>query len=68
MNTVVLSTEVLETISEYSQRMTRHVSIVLNIGEHQKRQELYNFLDTVSGVSQKISLKEKILLILRGAL
>ena len=59
INSSVISEEILKTIKEYADGMTSPVSIILNLGEHEKRQELVEFLDSVARVSEKINFLER---------
>ncbi len=55
----MLTEEILKTITSYADGMTHPVSIILNIGEHEKRQELVEFLSSVAGTTDKINFFER---------
>ena len=59
MSVAELSSELLEQISSYTAGMKRNVSIILNTGEHQERNNLKKFLSAVAGASERLSIEER---------
>jgi len=55
----MLTSELLNALKTYTQNMTNKVTLVLQTGEHEKRQELTNFLTQLSSVSQNLELVER---------
>jgi len=55
----VLSKEILQALKGYTDAMQKPVSLVLQTGEHRKREELKAFLSGIAGVSDKIALYER---------
>ena len=55
----MLSDQILKTVAEYADGMVNPVSIILNLGEHKKRQELIEFLRSVARVSKNINFLER---------
>ena len=47
------------TIKEYANGMSKPIAILLNIGEHEKRQELKEFIQTISSITDLITFAEK---------
>ena len=59
MSVAELSSELLEQISSYTAGMKRNVSLILNTGEHQERNNLKKFLGAVAGASERLSIEER---------
>ncbi|PAJ75230.1 alkyl hydroperoxide reductase subunit F [Pseudoalteromonas sp. NBT06-2] len=55
----MLSNDILNALKSYTQNMTNKVSLVLQTGEHTKRQELKDFLSQITSVSDNLSLVER---------
>ncbi|MCV2883546.1 alkyl hydroperoxide reductase subunit F [Aestuariibacter sp. AA17] len=55
----MLSQEILSAISQYTASMQHAVTLVLQTGEHSKRDELKTFLDGIAGASDKLTLEER---------
>ncbi len=55
----MLNAELLNAIKTYTQNMTNKVTLVLQTGDHEKRQELVNFLTQLSSVTSNIELVER---------
>lgn len=55
----MLSNDILNALKTYTQNMTNKVSLVLQTGEHEKRQELYDFLKQLTVVSDNLILTER---------
>ncbi|PPR61069.1 MAG: NADH dehydrogenase [Alphaproteobacteria bacterium MarineAlpha4_Bin2] len=55
----MLTDEIKRTIAEYADGMTSSVSIVLNPGEHEKRQELVEFIESVARITDSIKFFER---------
>ena len=55
----MLSEDILNAVKAYTQNMTNKVSLVLQTGEHQKRNELKEFLTELSSVSENLVLVER---------
>jgi alkyl hydroperoxide reductase subunit F len=56
--TIVLTTEILQTVKGYTALMKKPVTFVLQTGAHSKRPELVSFLSDLAGVSDNLSLEE----------
>lgn len=54
----MLNKDILSAISEYTRKMTSDVTLVLQPGEHGKRQELVDFLTQLVSASDRLSLVE----------
>ncbi|MFT5839920.1 MAG: alkyl hydroperoxide reductase subunit F, partial [Flavobacteriales bacterium] len=50
----MLSEDILNAVKAYTQNMTNKVSLVLQTGEHQKRNELKEFLTQLTSVSDNL--------------
>ena len=57
----MLTDEIKETLAGYAEGMHKLVSVVLNIGDHEKRQELVEFIVSVAEASESIEFVEKTL-------
>ncbi len=57
----MLTDEIKETLAGYAEGMHKLVSVVLNLGDHEKRQELVEFIVSVAEVSESIEFVEKTL-------
>lgn len=55
----MLSNDILKALKNYTQNMTNKVSLVLQTGEHSKRQELKEFLSQITSVSDNLELVER---------
>jgi len=55
----MLSNDILNAVKIYTQNMTNKVSLVLQTGEHEKRQELKEFLTQLCAVSDNLTLVER---------
>lgn len=55
----MLSNDILNALKTYTQNMTNKVALVLQTGEHDKRQELIQFLTELCSVSDNLSLIER---------
>lgn len=55
----MLSNDILAALKSYTQEMTNSVTLVLQNGEHPKREELVQFLTQISSVSDQINLVER---------
>jgi len=55
----MLSNDILNALKNYTQNMTNKVSLVLQTGEHTKRQELKDFLSQITSVSDNLELVER---------
>tara|TARA_Y100000589_G_scaffold57521_1_gene47912 strand:+ start:235 stop:1794 length:1560 start_codon:yes stop_codon:yes gene_type:complete len=55
----VLTDEIKSSIKEYASGMSKPVSIIINVGEHDKRQELLEFIKSISSITDLISFTEK---------
>jgi alkyl hydroperoxide reductase subunit F len=55
----MLSEDILNAVKAYTQNMTNKVSLVLQTGEHQKRNELKEFLTQLTSVSDNLLLVER---------
>lgn len=55
----MLSPEILQALKGYTAGMQRDVTLVLQSGEHDKRDELKTFLEAVASVSERIALEER---------
>jgi len=55
----MLTNELLTVLKTYTANMQQAVNFVLQIGEHSKRAELKEFLTSVAGVTDKITLEER---------
>ena len=55
----MLTDEIKKTISNYAEGMAKPVSIVLNTGNHDKRQELVNFLVEVAETTDAVNFLER---------
>jgi alkyl hydroperoxide reductase subunit F len=54
----MLSNDILNALKGYTANMSRKVSLVLNTGEHPKRQELVEFLEGFTSVSDKLAFEQ----------
>ena len=59
MSSALLTPEILDALKGYASKMSKEVVIVLQVGEHDKRQELFEFLEGISGVSDLIRFEER---------
>ena len=57
----MLTDEIKETLAGYAEGMDKLVSVVLNLGEHEKRQELVEFIESVAEVTDSIEFIERTL-------
>lgn len=55
----MLNKEILDAVAGYAQSMQEPVTIVLQTGNHPKRDELKQFLSAIAGVSDKIRLEQR---------
>lgn len=55
----MLSNDILAALKSYTAEMTNSVSLVLQTGEHPKRQELVQFLTQICSVSDSLTLVER---------
>ena len=55
----MLSNDILAALKSYTVEMTNSVSLVLQTGEHPKRQELVQFLTQICSVSDSLTLVER---------
>lgn len=55
----MLSNDILNALKTYTQNMTHDVTLVLQTGEHAKRDELKNFLTQLCSVSDNLKLVER---------
>ena len=55
----MITPELVKAISQYAESMSNNVSLVLQTGEHSKRQELVDFLSGVASATDKIEFVEK---------
>jgi len=55
----MLSNDILKALKSYTENMTNKVSLVLQTGEHSKRQELKEFLSQITSVSDNLELVER---------
>lgn len=55
----MLSNDILNALKTYTQNMTNKVSLVLQTGDHEKRQELYDFLSQLCSISENLTLIER---------
>ena len=55
----MLTDEIKSTVKEYASGMSKPVSIIINVGEHDRRQELLEFLKAISSITDLISFTEK---------
>ena len=55
----MLSNEILQALKGYTESMQKHVTFVLQTGEHSKRAELVKFLSDIAGVSDKLKFEER---------
>ena len=51
----MLDQSLLDAIKSYSEKMTRPITFVLGAGEHDKREELVDFLSKIAATSDKIN-------------
>jgi len=58
MSSNLLSKEILESVKGYVENLKHSVDLVIQNGEHPKRQELCDFLQGISGVSEKLNFIE----------
>ena len=59
MANVEISEEILKNISTYTEKMLHSVTLVLNHGKHEKRQELASFLRAIASASKSIEFEER---------
>ena len=59
MSSNLLSKEILESLRGYTENLKHSVDLVIQNGEHPKRQELCDFLQGISEVSDKLNFKEE---------
>lgn len=55
----MLTQDILNTLKSYTANMQKKVTFVLQVGEHNKRDELRSFLADITSVSEMIVLKER---------
>ena len=55
----MISQDILTALKGYAQRMTKDVSFILQLGRHDKREELISFLSDVCSVSERLSFEER---------
>ena len=55
----MLTNAIKATITEYVNGMSKPISMVLNIGEHEKRRELKDFIESISSITDLINFTEK---------
>ena len=55
----MISDNIRQSISEYAAAMTKPVSVVLNTGNHEKRRELVEFLQSVAAITSSIEFVER---------
>ena len=59
MSSPLLSSEILDALKGYASNLDRSVTMVLQIGEHPKRQELVDFLEGIASVSDLLQLEQR---------
>ena len=59
MSSPLLSPEILDALKGYASNLDRSVTMVLQIGEHPKRQELVDFLEGIASVSDLLQLEQR---------
>lgn len=64
----MLTNDLLNALKGYTANLTRSVSLVLNTGEHSKRDELKAFLQDFTSVSDKLAFEERDVPELRSAI
>ena len=55
----MLSKEILQALKGYTANMQKTVTFVLQTGDHNKREELLQFLTDISSVSEKLAVEER---------
>lgn len=55
----MLSNDILSTLKSYTANMEKPITFVLQTGDHPKRNELIEFLNSVASVNSKITLQER---------
>jgi alkyl hydroperoxide reductase subunit F len=55
----VITDEIRKTLSEYFVNMKQSVTLVIQTGEHSKRAELVDFLESVCALSPLLKVKQK---------
>ena len=55
----MLNNDILNALKSYTKNMTNSVALVLQTGEHEKRQELVQFLTSLCSVSDNLTLNER---------
>jgi NADH-dependent peroxiredoxin subunit F len=55
----MLSADITQALKTYTQSMQKHVTFVLQTGEHAKRDELKTFLTDIANVSEHLSIEER---------
>jgi alkyl hydroperoxide reductase subunit F len=55
----MLTQEILNAVKGYTANMQKTINLVLQTGEHAKRDELVNFLSDIASVSHQINLEER---------
>ncbi|NVK25620.1 MAG: alkyl hydroperoxide reductase subunit F [Gammaproteobacteria bacterium] len=64
----MLNNDILNTLKNYTANMTQSVTLVLQTGEHEKREELVTFLTQIASVSDKLSFEQRDVEALRSPL
>lgn len=55
----MLTQEILNTLKSYTANMQKAITFVLQVGEHEKKEQLKKFLSDIASVSDLISLEER---------
>ena len=55
----MLSTDILNALKGYTASMSKDVALVLQTGDHEKRDELKKYLEDIASVSDRISVVER---------
>jgi alkyl hydroperoxide reductase subunit F len=55
----MITPEIKQALTQYTQNMNAPLSFVLQVGEHEKRDELKTFLSDIASVNDKLSLVER---------
>ena len=57
----ILSSEMLAAVRPYMERVTTDVTLRVNVGDHQKKQELQEFLNDLASTSSRLKVEEAVL-------
>ncbi|MCW8996969.1 MAG: alkyl hydroperoxide reductase subunit F, partial [Psychromonas sp.] len=55
----MLTQQILDALKQYTASMQNNVSMVIQTGQHSKRQELVDYLTEISSVSEKLSVEQQ---------